>query len=168
MNDFKGQRGGDPSMRPRKIEFTYRCLKCERDSTVVIDEGKESSVASRPCQKCQDLINIKNHVIAQEKTRARIRRNEETFRTRPIRTEEQMKELLEQYKDHPHETCQGYCKRSMLVFDEQFPFAYDDFQRQNAIETVMYVSDPVESEIYEDYRKYWLCDSCYSAKEEDL
>lgn len=163
-NPYKHVRGGDPAMRPAKIEYSYECPECAQGSTRLIDDGQQAHTMLKRCQKCEDALNIIRQSIADEKTRVRILGKE----PRPLRSWNEFEALLEQYEDFPQKPCQGSCHGTYLIADMRFPFLADDVWRENSINTVSFVSDPFEAEIHDRHEKMWLCKVCYSLSEQEI
>jgi hypothetical protein len=164
MNEYKGIKGGDPRMRPvyRMVKVSFVCPECNLPKRKEVRSDKADRGIKGSCQDCMNRANLEKSQRLERESAERYRAHKaEQFR-RPLRTLEEKEALLAQYADAPKHDCDD-CGRNFLIEDASYPFANDNFHRENAILMVDFGPDPFQEEINGDDTPLWLCASCYNA-----
>lgn len=164
MNDYKGVKGGDPRMRPvyHMVTVSFVCPECNRSARKEVRSDKLDREIAGACQDCLDRKNLENSRRLEKEADERYWERRVELARRPLRTAEEKDALLAQYADAPRHDCDD-CGRNFLIEDASYPFANDNFRRENAILMVDFGPDPFQEEINGDDTPLWLCASCYNA-----
>lgn len=171
MNKFKGVPGGDPAMRKanfkKKVTVSFICSTCGLKKFDKITEGKTRK--DNPCVECQAEISRKKHKEFEQRMRDEQRKRERLMMKKPIRTEEEERELLEKFAHSERHKC-DHCEREFIVDNNGnlYPFSNDPIYRPGFINTVAYTEDPFDKEIYDKSVMSWFCRVCYKNTADDI
>lgn len=164
VNPYKGIKGGDPRLHPKKVAPTKTVFVCQ-------DCGKkvtEVMLAKHPdtCRSCRTANNLAHQRAlekdANDRSEARLRTARILEQKTPLRSYEELLELIISTISGGAQihSC-DYCNGQYFIHNDSLPFANDNIDRPNYISTVSHRADPFASEINQDETLHWLCKRCY-------